>query len=192
MVGGAIARTLAGGVVVTGAELRVTDGVGGGSAEVVGAVTIWLMTSGGACAVVIGVVGMVSVLTGGSAGGGANGLGSADDTAVVVGAGVVAVTTAGLTGVSRCCSPPNLSISAPISRASTTAPSSSPRVRRTRTSALWPVSAPPSRAPASAPNGEDGNGAESGVSVTPAEPPDPGTALGAPRLVQPYPPPTYC
>jgi hypothetical protein len=40
VVGGAIVPTLVGGVLVTGAELLVTDGVGGGSAEVVGAVAI--------------------------------------------------------------------------------------------------------------------------------------------------------
>jgi hypothetical protein len=40
VVGGAIVRTLVGGVVVTGTELLVTDRVGGGSTEVVVAVAI--------------------------------------------------------------------------------------------------------------------------------------------------------
>ena len=125
-------------------------------------------------AVVIVVVGTICVLIGGSAADDAYGPGSAGDTAVVVMTDWVgAATTAGLIAVPRRCGPPNASTSTALSRASSPAPSSSPRARRQ-------------------PNHPAGNGAESGVSVVPGELPNPGKALGPPRLAQPYPPPTYC
>jgi hypothetical protein len=64
---------------------------------------------------------MISTLTCGEAGGGAYALDSAGDTALGVGAGDVALTTAGATGVSRCSSRLHLSTSTPISRTSSSA-----------------------------------------------------------------------
>jgi len=156
VVGGVTLRTLVSGVVVAGVELLVTDG---GVAAVVCAVTVWGVISGGACGVVIGVVVMVSALTGGGAGGGAYALDSAGDTALGVGVGAVALTTAGATGVSRCSSRLHLSTSAPISRTSSSAPSTSLRVRRTRASVAPAVGVSPPKAgpPAAEPPGTDGS-----------------------------------
>jgi hypothetical protein len=153
VVGGATLRTLVTGVVVTGRELLVTDGAGGGAAPVVCAVTIWLVISGGACGVV-----MVSAFVGVVAGGGAYALDSAGDTTLGVDAGAVALTTAGETEVSRCSSRLHLSTSAPISRTSSSEPTTSLRVRRTRASApAVGVSAPAAGPPTAEPPGIDGS-----------------------------------
>ncbi len=152
----------------------------------------------------IGRVGVVVVLTGGGGAGDAVRLGWVDDTVVGVddsaegvGAGVVPLTAAGVTAVSRCCSPPNASTA--ISKASGSAASSiHRRARLLGRSAPRPI-----------PPGGDGSGAESTVSVLPvgSSPPPtpwvrvdptelsgPGVAVsarGAPRVFQPYPPPSY-
>ena len=108
-----------------------------------------MTTGGGTCTVVVGVVDSAGVLSTGAAGGGRYGMGRTGGTAVAVGVGVAALTAAGTTAVSCCSAPPNLTSSVPVSSASSSSPSSRLPVRR-------------------APNGGEGHGAESGVSVSDA------------------------
>ena len=136
MVGGATVATGVRAVVVTGADLLVTGRTGDGAADVVGAVAIWVVTGGDSCVVAAGPVGVVASLTGGGGGGNADRLGwvgdtvvGVGDTKVDVGVGAVPLTTSGVTGVSLCRGPPNVSSRAPVSKASGTMTSSRAALR---------------------------------------------------------------
>ena len=194
MVGGATLATVVRVLVVTGTELLSTGGAGRGVADVVGAVLIWVLVGATSCVVVA-----VAALTGGG-GGNADRLGfgvtvAVGDIAVDVGVGAVPLPTSGVTGVSVCRSPPKVSRSAPVGTTNVSPPSNAhQRARRPRRSV---------------PVGGGGSGAESTVSVVPvgmSPPPTPPVrvdptelagpgiavfARGAPRVFQPYPPPSY-